>query len=281
MKRLFFLLLVLALSCEKDEEKNEGTQTLLFPSNDVAWLQVYGGGVSWLNFGLDDSVRFVSPASLIYGEGECAVGAGSYALNGDSLVMNPGLDAEKSFAFAISEDSSILSLHRESATTREFWDFLRDDPTDCAGYAALSGVDGHFTGRGLLFQGETFLDTLELMVWAEQGFVWLQSAQNRFLLGARVPPGAGSLSLPAGAGVYRDLDWASFYLKEGTLTLESFSALALSGSLTGLFYDPSVAPSGAFDPDLSLRLDFDAEASVATGPRPGSGARQAWGFPGR
>lgn len=263
MKRAIALLpLILLLSCEQDEDQRGA----VFPSETVAWVQIYGAGVTWHRFGLDDSLRFVSPAALVYGELECEVGAGAYVVQEDSLILNPGLDSEKSYVYALQEDDQIFSLQRESGGTREYWEFQRGATLDCDAYGALEGLDAHFSGQLRLFQDGSPLDTLDLVVWAENGFVWLQGAQNRVLMGARALPGAGSAELRAGSGVYRTAEWAPFFLRSGTLTLSEFSVAGIRGSLEAWCYDPSSAPSGNFDPDLALRLDFEAQASIASAP---------------
>ena len=281
MKRLTFLLLALFLACEKDDE----TTTAGLASDEVAWLHVNLSGCYWSVFGTDDSLRVTFPGRLIYGEQGCEESSDSYALHGDSLILNPGAEDERHYRLAMLDSGRVLRGFWEDGSRRWYWDSTRDDPTDCAAYGALAGIEGEFVGTGILRQDGVTLDTLELRGSAGHGFLWLRAYtpthSRLFTLGVRAQPGAGSVPMLAGASAY-SYEGGTFYLDNGQLALASFSSAGVAGVFTGLFYDRDTNPSGHYDADISLSFEFDAVAAPAGAPFPlGQHQEEPWGFPAR
>jgi hypothetical protein len=203
VKRLTLLLIALFLACENEDE----TTTSGLPSDEVAWLSFDMSSVGWMVAGTDDSLRFTSPGRPVYWEEACVESVIPYTLRGDSLIINPDTEDEHSYSIALLDSGRVLRQSWEVGDRRWYWDSSLDAPTDCEAFDALAGIGGEFSGSGRLVQGEAPPDTLELDVWAEHGFLWLNakapSASRLFQSGARAQPGADTVPLRAGAGAYR------------------------------------------------------------------------------
>jgi hypothetical protein len=266
VKRLTCLLLALFLACEKDEESTANG----LPSDEVAWLHISYSRPSWMIIGTDDSLRFASPGRRIYGEEGCVESAISYALREGSLVFRPDMENEMAYSIALLDSGRILRQSYEGGDSRWYGDFSLAEPLDCEAYEALPGIDGQYAGSGLLLQGGVLLDSLELRVWAENGFLWIRTYNQApiFSLGARTQPGANTVLLLAGAGTYSG-DGETYFLDNGQLALESFSTETVSGVFTGLFYDRDTRSNGAYAADISLQMVFETVATTfEAAPRP-------------
>lgn len=264
MPRRFLLLclLPLCLSCDKDDDP---ASEALFPSNTVAWCQIYGTGLSYSVFGLDDTLHLVAPPSPFW-EDECEQELETFELVGDTLRIALTDSTHGDYLYTL--DGDLLHLRRQSATDRFRFTLRQDEIHTCEAYAATPGLQGAFTGEGLLTDPVRGEETCSVVVYAEHGFLWVSATSDAF---TRLAWGVGAVTQPAtytslaGEAAYFHEELGSFfYLDQGAVDLQTWSATEIAGSLSGVFYDRVVDNQGAYDEDATVTLSFSVTPSIAS-----------------
>jgi len=263
-------LLPLCLSCDKEDD--DATTEDFFPSTTVAWCQIHGTGLTWNVFGLDDTLRMVAPPSMLW-EDECDQGLEAYELAGDTLRIALTDTTHADYLYAL--EDGLLHLRRLNATDRFRFTLRQDDAHTCEDYAAMPGLQGVFAGDGVLTDAVQGEESCSVRVYAEHGFMWVEATSDTF---TRLFWGVGDVAQPAtfaslaGEAAYFHEELGSFYyLDHGTVELQTWSAMEIAGTLSGVFYDRTANAQGVFDADASVTLAFSVAPSIASAappPRP-------------